>query len=373
MAPYIYERPDWPNFRWNDRTLACALAETRHRQGRLIGRMESLARELQDDANLRVLTEDAIKSAAIEGERLDPQEVRSSFARRLGLEIEGSIVSGRDVDGLVAVLVDVMENCDEPLTEARLFRWHEWLFPTGGGLRRPITVGAWRTDEHGAMEVTSGRLDRPTIHFRAPPAAGISGEMIRFLDWFENRAKPVDPLIEAAVAHIWFVTLHPFDDGNGRIARAVADLAIARSERAGRRFYSVSAVLRAERPDYYAGLEATQKGDLDLTIRLSWFLEVIGEAIDRADLTLSLVLRKARFWGMAAGQSFNERQRRMLNLVLDDALLGPLTTGRWSKMNKKCSPDTALRDIDDLVSRGFLAKGPARGRSTHYILTDERN
>lgn len=244
-------------------------------------------------------------------------------------------------------------------------------FPDGGGPHRPITVGAWRTDEHGAMQVVSSRHDRPKIFFQGPPAARVAAEMQRFLAWFEDREKPVDPLIEAAIAHIWFVTIHPFDDGNGRIGRAVADLAIARAERLGRRFYSVSAILRAERPAYYAGLEATQKGDLEVTPRLAWFLDIVAQAIRQADATLSQVLRKARFWRGAEGENLNERQRRMLNIMLDDDLIGPLTTSKWAKMNGRCSQDTALRDIDDLLSKGLLGKGPGGGRSTSYVLPDQ--
>jgi Fic family protein len=363
---YIYDLPEWPAFRWSEAALSRPLAAVRHRQGRLLGRMEALGFDLRAEASLRTLTQDAVKTSAIEGVMLDDVEVRSSLARRLGLDVAGLVPADRQVEGLVTMLLDATQNFDRPLTAARLFGWHAALFPTGGGGRRPIAVGAWRTDALGPMRVVSGPIGRERIHYEAPPARRVEAEMTRFFDWFEDQTVPVDPVVKAAVAHIWFVTIHPFDDGNGRIGRAIADLALARSETTKQRFYSMSARLRVERTAYYATLEAAQKGDLDITQRLAWFLQVLSDAIGDAEETLAAVLRKARFWESLSGRPINQRQRAMLNRLLD-GFTGKLTSSKWAKI-AKCSQDTALRDINDLVERAILVREEAGGRSTSYSL-----
>lgn len=363
---YIYDRPDWPSFRWEIAALSVQLAGVRHRQGRLLGRMEGLGSRLRDEAILGTLIQDAMTTSEIEGEILDREQVRSSLALRLGLESAGLVPVDRHVDGVVAMLLDATQSFAAPLTAARLFAWHAALFPSGGIGRQPITVGAWRTDALGPMRVVSGRIGRETIHFQAPPADRIEAEMAVFLRWFEDSAEPIDPVLKAAVADIWFVTIHPFDDGNGRIGRAIADMALARSEGTSQRFYSLSARLRVERNAYYETLEATQKGDLDITARLAWFLTILDRALADAEATLAAVLRKAAFRDRVAPLPLNERQRRLLNRLLD-GFQGKLTTSKWATI-VKCSQDTALRDIDGLIGLGLLTKEAAGGRSTSYVL-----
>lgn len=363
---FIYDRPDWPHFRWDIAALATRLAEVRHHQGRLLGRMESLGFTLEAEAAFHALVQDALKTSEIEGEILDRDQVRSSLARRLGIEVAGMVPVDRPIDGLVAMLLDASQNHDAPLTEDRLFRWHAGLFPFGGHGRKAFTVGGWRTDELGAMQVVSGPIGRERIHFQAPPAERLPTEMSAFLAWFENREAPIDPVLKAAVAHIWFVTIHPFDDGNGRIARAIADLALARAEGTGRRFYSMSARLRVERNAYYETLEATQRGDLDITARLAWFLDMLDQALADAEATCEAVIRKARVWDRLSGHILNERQRSMVNRLLD-GFHGKLTSSKWAKI-AKCSQDTALRDIEYLMAAGILVQEPGGGRSTSYAL-----
>ncbi len=363
---YIYERLDWPKFRWNDAQLATQLAEVRHRQGRLIGRMEALGFQLRSEAILQTLTQDVVKTSEIEGEILNTDQVRSSLARRLGMEVAGLVPSDRHVDGTVDMLLDATRNFHQPLTAERLFSWHAALFPTGtSGLKR-ITVGAWRKAEGGPMQVVSGRLGREKVHFQAPDADRVEKEMEQFLAWFEDTALLIDPVIKAAVAHIWFVTIHPFDDGNGRIGRAITDLALARSEGTSQRFYSMSARLRTERNEYYETLEAAQKGDLDITVRLAWFLRVFGQALEDAEDHLSIVLRKAQFWAQPARFGLNERQRKIVNRLLD-GFQGKLTSSKYATI-AKCSQDTALRDIEVLIRHNILARDEAGGRSTSYSL-----
>jgi Fic family protein len=366
IMTYIHELPDWPHFRWNDAELAQLLAAVRHRQGRLVGRMEALGYSLRDDANLRTLTEEVVKSSDIEGEVLNDAQVRSSLARRLGMEVAGLVPSDRSVDGIVEMMLDATQKFREPLTAERLFSWHAALFPTGRTGMHKITVGGWRTDAGGPMQVVSGPVGRTRVHYEAPSAERLEAEMRSFLDWFENTTVSCDPIIKAALAHLWFVTSHPFDDGNGRIARAITDLALARSERSAQRFYSMSSQIRAERNSYYETLEATQKGTLDVTAWVHWFLSCLNRAFDRAETILESVLQKARFWEAHRGDPLNERQRKILNRLLD-GFEGKLTSSKWAKL-AKCSQDTALRDIDALVSRGILHKNPAGGRSTSYSL-----
>jgi Fic family protein len=367
MATYIHELPDWPKFRWDQNRLAERLAAVRHRQGRLIGRMEALGFPLRSEATLENLTQEVLKSSEIEGEILDREQVRSSIARRLGMDIGGLTAADRHVEGVVEMMLDATEKYSEPLTEERLFAWHAAMFPTGRSGMKRITVGAWRDDASGPMQVVSGPIGRERVHYEAPPAARLAAEMKAFLDWFNGEAA-IDPVLKAAVAHLWFVTVHPFDDGNGRIARAIADMALARSEGTAQRFYSMSAQIRQERNAYYDILESTQKGYLDITSWLEWFLGCLDRAFDGAERTLANVFRKARFWEKHAGAAFNDRQRDMLNRLLN-GFEGKLTTSKWAQI-EKCSQDTALRDIDDLVARGILRKEPAGGRSTSYSLAE---
>ncbi len=362
---YVYQNDDWPRFRWNSETLSPRLADVRHRQGRLIGRMEALGFRLRSEAVLQTLTEDVLKSSEIEGELLDKEQVRSSIARRLGMDIGGLVPADRNVEGIVEMMLDATQNYAAPLDSERLFGWHAALFPTGRSGMSKITVGAWRAAEAGPMQVVSGPIGREHIHFEAPDAALLDREMNAFLDWFEGGAD-VDPVIKAGLAHLWFVTVHPFDDGNGRIARAIADLALARSEGSAQRFYSMSAQIRVERAAYYDQLEAAQKGSLDVTPWLTWFLDCLDRAIDGAETILASVLQKARFWDANRDTVMSERQRKIVNLLLGD-FEGKLTSSKWAKI-AKCSQDTALRDIDALVRSGVLAKDDAGGRSTSYTL-----
>jgi len=364
---YIHQRDDWPRFHWDQDGLANQLAAVRHRQGRLIGRMEVLGLRLREEAVFNTLTQDVLKSSEIEGELLDIEQVRSSLARRLGLDIGALTAADRDVEGVVEMMLDATQKYQDPLTEERLFGWHAALFPTGRSGMRKIRVGAWRDDSSGPMQVVSGPIGKERVHYQAPPADRLPAEMSPFLAWF-NETTPIDPVLKASLSHLWFVTIHPFDDGNGRIARAIADLALARSEQSSNRFYSMSAQIRLERNDYYDILERTQKGTLEVTPWMQWFLGCLDRAFDGANATLASVLRKARFWEAHAEESFNDRQRKVVNRLLD-GFEGKLTSSKWAKL-AKCSQDTAHRDIVDLVDRGILAKDAAGGRSTSYSLTE---
>jgi Fic family protein len=365
MATYIHELKGWPTFEWNSQKLAEELAAVRHRQGRLLGRMEALGFELRAEAVLQTLTEDVLKSSEIEGEILDKEQVRSSIARRLGMDIGALAPVDRDVEGVVEMMLDATQTYQTPLTYERLFAWHAALFPTGRSGMTKIIVGAWRDEASGPMQVVSGPIGREKVHYEAPAAERLDGEMAEFVEWFNGDA-PLDRVLKAAIAHLRFVTIHPFEDGNGRIARAIADMMLARSEGSPQRFYSMSAQIRLERKDYYAILERTQKGDLDITAWLQWFLGCLDRAFDGAEDILANVLRKARFWEAMTGQRLNERQRKVVNRLLD-GFEGKLTSSKWAVL-AKTSPDTALRDINDLVARGVLVKDEAGGRSTSYSL-----
>lgn len=367
MASYIHELAEWPGFRWKPEEISAPLASVSRRQGRLMGRMEALGLKLRAEAALAALTEEVTQSSDIEGEALDRAQVRSSLARRLGVDIGGLKPADRHVEGVVEMVLDATQRYAEPLTPERLFGWHAALFPTGRSGMTKITVGAWRTGASGPMQVVSGPIGKERVHFEAPSQDRIAAEMARFLEWFNADSK-IDPVLKAAVAHLWLVTVHPFEDGNGRIARAVADMALARSEQSPQRFYSMSAQIRVERKAYYDILEATQKGDLDITAWLTWFLACLDGAFDGAETTLGGVLRKARFWERVAGEAISERQRAMLNRLLD-GFEGKLTSSKWAKMTKT-SQDTATRDINDLVDRGILVRLPGGGRSTGYALAD---
>lgn len=365
MPVYIHELDEWPQFRWDDSEIAPLLADVSRRQGRLVGRMEALGFDLRNEAVLETLTEDVHKSSEIEGDILDKDQVRSSIARRLGLDIGGLLPADRNVDGVVEMMLDATQRFDQPLDDERLFGWHAALFPTGRSGMVKITVGNWRTDAEGPMQVVSGPYGKRNIHYEAPKAANIAAEMSAFLKWFED-ADPVDLVLKAALAHLWYVTIHPFDDGNGRIARAIADMALARSEESSQRFYSMSGQIRKERTAYYEILERTQKADLDVTEWLTWFLNCLGHAFEGAEETLSGILAKAAFWDALKGQTISERQRLVLNKLLD-GFEGKLTSSKWAKLTKT-SPDTALRDITDLVERDILMKDPGGGRSTSYSI-----
>jgi Fic family protein len=361
---FIHKKKDWPNFHWEAGNVLPSLVRVRHKQGLLLGRMRQLGFDLQAEASLRVLTSDVVRSSAIEGEQLDDEDVRSSIARRLGLPQAGIRRGSRDVEGIVEVMLDATRNATTPITESRLCGWHAALFPVGYSGTRPIAVGCWRPAEAGPMHVVSGPIGRERVHFEAPVAARVPGEMATFIAWC-NAADGMDAVLRAALAHFWFVTIHPFEDGNGRLARAVADLMLARSDGCADRFYSMSTRIENERGDYYRILERTQRGDLDVTPWMTWFLDCLERAIDQADFLTKGVLHKAEAWRtLDQGPPVNERQRLVINRLLD-GFEGGLTTSKYAKL-AKCSADTALRDIQDLVNRGVLVRSVAGGRSTSY-------
>ncbi len=366
---YIYERRGWPRFQWRDDRLAALLADVRHKQGRLLGRMEGLGFQFRTEAMLRTLTEDVLKSSEIEGEKLDADQVRSSIARRLGLDIAGLVPADRDVEGVVEMMLDATQKYKRKLTAERLFDWHAALFPTGRSGMSRIVVGHWRDDSQGPMQIVSGPNGREKVHYEAPAAKELNREMKAFLEWFEGERR-LDPVLKAGLAHLWFVTIHPFEDGNGRIARAIADMALARSEESPQRFYSMSAQIRVKRKAYYDMLERTQKGDMDVTPWLIWFLECLGRAIEGADGLLNTVLQKAQFWNRLKDAAINDRQRLVLNRLLN-GLEGKLTSSKYAKL-AKTSQDTATRDIVDLIDKGALVRDPGGGRSTSYSLADMR-
>jgi Fic family protein len=360
---YIWQANDWPKWRFDLAALAAPLAEVSRAQGLLIGRLTDLGVTLRAQASLAALTEDVVKTSEIEGEKLNVASVRSSIARRLGVDIGALAPIDRHVDGVVDMVLDATANCRAPLTRDRLFGWHAALFPTGYSGLSKITVGRWRDDVSGPMQVVSGPIGKQWVHFEAPPATRLDAETTRFLAWLN--ATPVeDPLIRAGLAHLWFVTLHPFDDGNGRIARAIGDLLLARADGSPQRFYSLSAQIQRERSAYYAILERTQQQSMDVTDWLAWFLDALRRAVDQAHLTLDTVLVKARFWQRWASTPMNARQVKVLNKLLD-GFEGKLTSSKWAAI-AKCSTDTALRDINDLLLRGVLQKSAAGGRSTRY-------
>ena len=365
---YIHENPDWPSLRWDDVKLLTLLADVRHRQGRLLGRMEGLGFRLRTEASLTTLTADVIKSSAIEGALLDAGQVRSSIARRLGLDFGGNVQPSRDVEGVVEMMLDATQKYSEPLTAERLFGWHASLFPTGRSGMRRITVGAWRPAEIGPMQVVSGPMGRERVHFEAPLADRLQHEVLVFLDWF-GAANGIDPVLKAGIAHFWFVTIHPFEDGNGRISRAIADMALARAEDTIERFYSMSTQIEAEKKQYYLNLEQSQKGGTDITSWLEWFLGCLGRAIAGAEEGLAGVLRKAKVWERINSQSpVNERQRKVINRLLD-GFEGKLSTSKYAKL-AQCSGDTALRDVKILVDRGILVQDEGGGRNTSYRLVE---
>ncbi|HAA00933.1 MAG TPA: Fic family protein [Flavobacteriales bacterium] len=363
---YIYDLKQWPDFNWRTEEIVSLLSEVRYLQGRILGRMDALGFDLRNEAAFDTMTLDVIKTSEIEGEILDRDQVRSSLARRLGLDIPGEVNSDRNVDGMVEMMLDASINCFQPLKEDRLFAWHATLFPLGRSGMYPITTANWRTDANGPMQVVSGALGREKIHFRAPDATLVKTEMRAFIRWFNKKNPEVDLVLKAAIAHLWFVTVHPFEDGNGRIARALTDMLLAQSDRSTQRFYSMSAQIRLERKKYYEILERTQSGTMDVTEWIKWFLQCLIRAIQSTESQLNRVLFKADFWSKNATTVMNERQKKMMNKLLD-GFEGKLNSSKWARM-MKCSNDTAIRDINDLIEKGILEKEDAGGRSTSYRL-----
>jgi len=367
MAKYIHQQPDWPEFTWDNEVILPALSNVRHRQGRLRGYMEVLGFTLRNETTLQTLTSDVLKSSEIEGELLNREQVRSSIARHLGMDVAGLIPSERNVDGIVEMMLDATQHYKKTLSKERLFSWHSALFPAGRSGMQKITVGNWRNSENGPMQVVSGAMGKEKVHYEAPEANRLKKEMKLFLDWF-NTDHSIDDVLKSAIAHFWFVTIHPFDDGNGRIARAIADMQLAKADKDHQRFYSMSAQIRLARKSYYDILEKTQKGKVDITEWLAWFLLCMDKALNATETVLKRVLSKMKFWDLHAHIAINERQRQLINKLFD-GFDGKLTSSKWAKI-AKCSPDTALRDITDLINKGFLQKAPERGRSTSYVLKE---
>ncbi len=366
MSVYVHQLKNWPSFYWNAEELNGLLREIHQQQGKLLGKMENIGFGLQAEASLQTLTLDVVKSSEIEGELLDADQVRSSIARRLGMDIAGLIPADRHVEGIVEMMMDATQQYQQPLTAERLFAWHAALFPTGRSGMHKIVVGAWRDNpSDDPMQVVSGAMGKQKVHYEAPASELLNDEMKTFIHWF-NKTNDIDPLLKAAIAHFWFVTLHPFDDGNGRMARAIADLQLSRADNTAQRFYSMSAQIRKERNAYYAILEETQQGNLDITGWLQWFLQCMHRSMQSSETILAEVLKKTVFWKEHATTVFNNRQVLMLNKLLD-GIQGKLTSSKWAKM-AKCSQDTALRDIQDLLTKKVLTKEEAGGRSSSYVL-----
>lgn len=367
MVRYIWQDPAWPSFRWDANKLLPALTEARFRQGRFLGIIRDLGLNARLQSELDATSEDVVKTSAIEGEVLSPASVRSSIARRLGIPEGGLTSTDHKVEGVVDMILDATKNYEAQLTAERLYGWHAALFPTGYSGKDRIDVGRWRSDRFGAMQVVSAPYaPQPRVHFEAPPAARVSEEVDRFITWFNvsRGANDLDPLVRAGIAHLWFVTIHPMDDGNGRMARALADLAVAQMEGSGQRFYSMSSQIAVDRRGYYEVLEATQKGTLDVTMWLSWFSECYRRAIVAAEATVDKVVGRARFWQIHADHAFNDRQRKVLGKLLE-GFEGGMTAKKWGAICG-CSPDTAQRDINDLVARGILIRNVGGSKNTSY-------
>lgn len=362
---YIYQQLNWPQFTWDVDGLLTLLASVRHKQGRLKGYMEALGFALRNEATLQTLTQDVLKTSEIEGEMLDLAQVRSSIARKLGMDIAGLVPTDRHVDGVVEMMLDATRNSHRKLDSERLFGWHSALFPSGRSGMHKIVVGNWRDNEKGPMQVVSGAMGKEKIHFEAPDSSQLKKEMRLFFNWF-NSEKKIDPVIKSAIAHLWFLTVHPFDDGNGRIARAIADMQLARADGDEQRFYSMSAQIRLDRTAYYNMLEKTQKGTLDITAWLLWYLNCFDRALNATDQSLKKIMSKTKFWDKHQKTNINERQRLMINKLFE-GFNGNLTSTKWAKI-AKCSTDTALRDVNDLIKKKVLKKEEGGGRSTSYVL-----
>lgn len=365
MKIYIYQQSDWPTFNWDSKSLLSPLSNVRHLQGKLVGKMEALGFKLRNEAVLETLTTEVIKTSEIEGQILDLDQVRSSIARKLGIEVSGLVPSDRNTDGIVEMMLDATQNYKKTLTRDRLFGWHSALFPSGRSGMYKIIAGKWRDDSTGPMQVVSGALGKEKVHYQAPHAEEIRKEMKLFLSWF-NKETEQDLILKSAIAHLWFISIHPFEDGNGRIARALSEMLLTRSDDTPQRFYSMSSQIRAERKEYYNILEKTQKGSLDITEWVVWYLKCLANALNSSDIILVKVLNKHKFWIKFPPETLNSRQILLINKILDN-FTGQLTTSRWAKI-AKCSQDTALRDIQDLLNKNILQKNPSGGRSTNYTL-----
>ena len=361
---YIWQREDWPSFRWEKDRVNARLSAVRYAQGKLAGRLSALGFNVSSHAMLDAMAEDVLASSEIEGVVLNREEVRSSVARHLGLETEGLPTASHYVEGIVEVMMDAVRNAQKPLTAERLFNWHAALFPTGRSGAWKIVVANWRQSSE-PMQVVSGPMGRETVHFQAPDATDVPQLIEEFLAWV-NVEQQLDPIVKAAIAHLWFVTIHPFEDGNGRITRTITDLLMTRADQLPQRFYSVSAEILQQRNKYYDALETTQNGNLDITDWLLWFLDTVGQAVEKSDAKVSAIIEKTRFWDANSHIPMNDRQRKLVNRLLD-GFEGKLTSGKWAKI-AKCSSDTALRDIQDLIQKGILTKTDAGGRSTNYEL-----
>jgi Fic family protein len=366
MPKYIHQLSKWPDFEWNHEIILPVLSKVRHKQGRIKGYMEVLGFALRDETTLQTLTQDVLKSTEIEGELLNPDQVRSSIARHLGMDVAGLVPSDRNVEGVVEMMLDATQNYQQPLNKNRLFGWHASLFPTGRSGMNKIAIGKWRDNKKGPMQVVSGAMGKERVHYEAPDSDKLNKEMKSFLDWF-NAPDSTDAVLKSAIAHLWFVTIHPFDDGNGRIARALADMQLARADGDNQRFYSMSAQIQVERKSYYHILEKVQKGSIDITEWLVWFLHCMDRALSVTDEVLKRVLNKTKFWDTHSQTNVNERQRLMINKLFD-GFDGKLNSSKWAKI-AKCSADTALRDIQDLIDKEILQKDTAGGRSTNYVLS----
>jgi Fic family protein len=365
MAKYIYQNENWTDFTWNDKQISILLAQVRNLQGRLLGKMSALGFGFQAEATLEIITLDILKSSEIEGEKLNRAQVRSSIARRLGIEVAGLVTSARNIDGIVEMMLNATQRYELPLIEERMFGWHAALFPTGYSSGYKIEVACYRK---GEMQVVSGAMGKEKMHYEAVAAEKVKPEMDNFLKWLNAKNGKIDSVIKAAIAHLWFVTIHPFDDGNGRIARAISDMLLARSDESKQRFYSMSAQILKERKKYYEVLEKTQHSiNSDITVWLDWFLNCLKNALLASDKILQSVLYKAVFWNENAKTTFNDRQVKMLNKLLDGDFRGKLQSSKWSKICK-CSQDTAIRDIKDLIEKGILQQEQQGGRSTNYVL-----
>lgn len=362
MEIYIHKRHNWTNFHWDEQEIIHLLSEVRHLQGKIIGKVELLGFKLKDEANLETLIQDVVQSSEIEGEILNPEQVRSSIATRLGLDNSSLTHPDRHIDGVVEMMLDATQNSDKTLSEERLFNWHGALFPTGRSGLYKIEIAKWRS---GDMQVVSGGMGREIVHFEAPKAEKLVEEMTKLINWF-NTELSIDPVLKAAIAHLWFVTIHPFDDGNGRIARAITDMQLSKADGVNQRFYSMSAQIKNERKGYYDILEKTQKGDSEITAWIVWFLKCLQKAILSSNTIIDKVVKKHHFWTINASKISNDRQRLMLNKLMDN-FEGNLTSSKWAKMTK-VSADTALRDITDLVNKGVILKADSGGRSTNYEL-----
>ena len=364
MVKYIYDHKNWTDFTWDDKAINAVFGEVRLMQGKIIGQMNALGFSAKEEATLTALTSDVVKSSEIEGELLNYEQVRSSIARRLGINTAGLVPSSRHIEGIVEMMLDATQRYDLPLTEKRLFGWHAALFPTGYSGPYEIQVGKYRT---GEMQVVSGAMGKEKVHYEALKHKHVKAEMNKFLNWFNNENK-LDPVLKAAIAHFWFIIIHPFDDGNGRIGRAITDMLLARAESSGDRFYSMSSQILIERKHYYEKLQKVQHSTGDITEWLDWFLHCLKNAMLATEYTTQKIMQKAAFWKMHEQTSINERQRLMLNKLFD-GFEGKLQTSKWAKITKT-STDTALRDIKDLIEKGILKQADEGGRNVNYELVN---